>query len=99
MSRPALAACVAVLVLSGAARAQSIDAGGPDASLRAMTGSVVRLELDGEPPLEGKLMAFEEQWVTLALSSTEEIVSVPREKLLKLLAVEAPTPALGSGPL
>jgi hypothetical protein len=62
----------------------------PDASLRAMTGSEVRLEVEGQPEVEGRLLRFEDHWVTVARSGSDEVVSVPREKLARLVAVEAP---------
>jgi hypothetical protein len=62
----------------------------PDASLRAMTGHEVRLEVDGEPEVEGRLVGFEEEWVTVARSGNAEVISVRREKLAKIHVVDAP---------
>lgn len=65
----------------------------PDASLRAVTGHVVRLELDGAPAVEGRVLAFEAATVTLALSGSNEVVTVSRDKLQHVIAIEAPAVA------
>lgn len=62
----------------------------PDASLRAMTGSMVRLDREDELPLEGKLVGFEEQWVTVIVPPNEEVISVPRDRIVRLHAVAPP---------
>ncbi len=66
------------------------DAAVPDASLRAMTGSVVELEVEGQPAVEGRLVGFEDAWVTVARADDNEVVSLPRERVVKLRAVDAP---------
>src|SRR4051812_4735571 len=61
----------------------------PDASLRAVKDRVVRLELEGAPAVEGRLLGFEDAWVTIARSVTNEVVSVPREHVLRLVIVDS----------
>jgi len=70
----------------------------PDASLRAVTGHVVRLELDGSPAVEGRVIAFEAGTVTLAVSGSNEVVTVPRDKLQRVIATEAPATAIATPP-
>jgi hypothetical protein len=59
----------------------------PDASLRAVKERVVRLELDGAPAVEGRLIEFEAATVTLAVSDTDEVISVPRDQLQRLVLI------------
>lgn len=61
----------------------------PDASLRAVNGRVVRLELDGTPAVEGRMLAFEPATVTVVITGSNEVITVPREKLQHVIAVEA----------
>lgn len=61
----------------------------PDASLRAVNGRVVRLELDGTPAVEGRMLAFEPATVTIVVTGSNEVITVPREKLQHVIAVEA----------
>jgi len=68
--------------------AASTTARVPDASLRAVQDRIVRLELDGAPAVEGRLLGFEAASVTLALSGTNEVVAVPRTQLLRVIVVE-----------
>jgi hypothetical protein len=53
-----------------------------------MTGSTVRLELEGKPAVEGRLVAFEAEWVTVTVPPNSEVVSVPRAELVGLREVE-----------
>jgi hypothetical protein len=82
--------CLVLIALAQADAGVAVPDPVPDASLRAMTGNVVRLEVEGQPEVEGRLVGFEEHWVTVARSGNDEVVSVPREKVARLLAVEAP---------
>jgi hypothetical protein len=95
MRPAALAAFVTLLAVAGGARAENADAAMvaavPDASLRAMTGKRVRLELEGQPAVEGQLAGFEAQWVTVVLTGNNEVISVPRERLVHLKALDAGT--------
>ena len=76
--------CV-VVALATVARADV-----PDASLRAVSGHTVRVELDGSPAVEGRVLAFEAATVTLALTGSNEVVTVPRDKLQRIIAIETP---------
>ena len=77
---------VALVALGGVAHAESPLA---DAGLRAVKDRVVRLELaDGAPAVQGRLLAFEDASITVALASTNEVVSVPRGKVVRVIAVE-----------
>jgi hypothetical protein len=87
---------VMLLVLVAATEiAHADETGGtqrvPDASLRAATERPVRLELDGAPAVEGRLLGFEATTVTLAKAGTNEVVTVPRSSLLRVIAA-APAP-------
>jgi len=66
----------------------------PDASLRAVKDHVIKLEVDGAPAVEGKLLAFEAVTVTVAASGSNQVVTVPRAKLARVFAVEAPSAAV-----
>lgn len=81
-----LAVTCALLAFATVARADV-----PDASLRAITGRVVRLELDGLPAVEGRLVAFEAATVTLVVSGSNEVVTTPRDKLQHVIAIDAAT--------
>jgi hypothetical protein len=65
----------------------------PDASLRAVRERVVRLELEDAPAVEGRLLDFEDTSVTIAVSGTNEVISVPRERLRRVVAVASITTA------
>jgi hypothetical protein len=75
---------IGLLALVGVAHADV-----PDPSLRAVTGHLVRLELDGSPAVEGRVLAFETATVTLAVLDTNEVVTVPRDKLAHVIAIDA----------
>jgi hypothetical protein len=77
--------CV-VLALATVAHAEPV----PDASLRAVNGHTVRLELAGAPAVEGRLLAFEPASVTLVVAGSNEVVTVSRDKLLHVIAIDAP---------
>jgi hypothetical protein len=77
-----------LVVMSTGARADV-----PDASLRAIGQRTVRLEQDGAPALEGRVLAFEAASITLALSTTNEVTTVPRARVSRVLLVDAPAPA------
>src|SRR5262249_33035681 len=65
----------------------------PDASLQAGQDHVVRLELDGAPSVEGRLLGFEAMSVTLATSGTNQVVTLGRDKLARLFVVDPAAPA------
>lgn len=74
-----------VIALCGVARAETLA----DASLRAVKDRVIRLELaDGAPAVQGRLLAFEDGSVTIALASTNEVVTLPRAKVVRVIVVE-----------
>lgn len=79
----------ALLATAGVAQAGDI----PDASLRAVTDHVVRLQRDNAPVLEGRLLAFEAATITIALSTTKEVVSVQREHVTHVIMVDEVAPA------
>jgi hypothetical protein len=60
----------------------------PDASLRAVGDRVVRLEVVDAPAVEGRLLGFEADTLTIARSGSNEVVSVPRAKLLRVIAID-----------
>jgi hypothetical protein len=78
-----------MVVAMGTARADAV----PDASLRAVKDRDVRLELDGEPAIEGRVIAFEDASVTIARAGTNEVVTVARAKLVRLIAIDPGAPA------
>jgi hypothetical protein len=82
-------AAIGVLVALGAVAHADV----PDASLRAVSGHVVRLELDGSPAVEGRVLAFEAATVTLTATGSNEVVTVPRDKLQRMIAIEVTAPA------
>jgi hypothetical protein len=57
----------------------------PDPSLRAVAGRLVRIELVGGPAVEGRLLAFDASSATLALATTNEVVTVPRAQLARII--------------
>src|SRR6476659_6473992 len=59
----------------------------PDASLRAVKEHLVRLELDGAS-IEGRLLGFEATSVTIARAKTNEVVTVPRDTVLRVIVIE-----------
>jgi hypothetical protein len=77
--------CV-VLALATVAHAEPV----PDASLRAVNGHTVRLELAGAPAVEGRLLAFEPTSVSLVVAGSNEVVTVPRDTLQHVIAIDAP---------
>jgi hypothetical protein len=81
-----LVAATAVAHADGTDGAQRV----PDASLRAIQERDVRLELDGAPAIEGRLLGFEATTVTLATAGTNEVITVPRASLLRV-TTGAPT--------
>ena len=76
-----------LLAMHGVARAEPI----PDASLRAVKDRSVRFELDGAPAVEGRLLGFEAETITLARAATNEVVSLPRKGLLRVIDLSAAT--------
>lgn len=80
---------LALLATAGVARAGDI----PDASLRAVKDRVVRLQRDNAPELEGRLLGFEPQTITIALSTTKEVVSVEREHVTHVIVLDDLAPA------
>jgi hypothetical protein len=67
----------------------------PDASLRAVSQRTVRLELDATPAVEGRLLGFEDASVTIARTTTNEVITIARERVLRVVMIdEAPAPAV-----
>jgi hypothetical protein len=60
----------------------------PDASLRAVTERLVRLELDGAPSIEGRLLGFEATSVTIARATTHEVVTIPRASVVRVIMID-----------
>jgi hypothetical protein len=88
-----LLAVLVALVCAVAPAAAGPDARVPDASLRAVKDRVVRLELDGgAPAIEGRLLAFEADTVTIAIAGTKEVVTVERSALARVIALETAEP-------
>lgn len=69
----------------------------PDASLRAMQGSWVALDFATRPPLVGRLAGFEADTVTLVLSGSNEVVTIPRSAIVRLRGL-TPTEPGHAGP-
>lgn len=84
------AGVLVALLATSPARAGDDVSQVPDSSLRAVQDRVVRLEVDGAAAVEGRLIGFEETAVTIAVSGTDEVVSVPRAKVARLILAEAP---------
>jgi hypothetical protein len=78
---------VLLVVLTSAARAETRV---PDASLRAVKERVVTLELDGAEPIVGRVLDFEDGWLTIARTGTNEVVTVSRAKVSRIIATEPP---------
>ncbi len=55
-----------------------------DASLRAMLGRWVIIELEDGRNFAGRIVAFDATWVTVALALDDEVMSLPREHLAYL---------------
>ena len=64
----------------------------PDASLHAVANRTVRLELDDARSVEGRLLAFDAASVTVVAAGTNEVISVPREHVRRLILVDLATP-------
>ncbi|MDD5308633.1 MAG: hypothetical protein PHU25_15050 [Deltaproteobacteria bacterium] len=76
----------------------------PDASFRAMKDHVVKLGLQDGAEIDGRLIAFEAQSVTLVVFPTNEVITFERKGVVSLRAVEpvaapAPIPAAGPAPV
>ncbi len=89
----------AVIVLAIAVRAHAettqADPAIPDASLHAVRNLPVRFEGDGTI-VEGRLLAFDNDTVTIARATTNEVVTLPRAGLSRVIladGVPAPAPA------
>ena len=65
-----------------------------DETLRVVRNTLVRLERDDARPVDGRVLGFDETVVAIALDSTNEVVTVPRAHLVKVILVwpAAPTP-------
>lgn len=84
-----VACAIVACAFTAAAHADPIA----DASLRAVTSREVRLDLV-EGHLQGRLVAFEDATITIALAATREVITIDRAKVLRVIALdEAPTPA------
>ena len=59
----------------------------PDASLRAIGERVVRIERDDGPAVEGRVLAFEAGTVTVAATGTNEVITIPREHVARVVIV------------
>lgn len=64
----------------------------PDAALRAVTDRSLRLELDDATTVEGKLLAFDAEWITLAAAGTNEVIAVPRARVRHVILASLATP-------
>ena len=72
------------MILAGVARGDV-----PDASLRAVKDRAVRLERDGAPAIEGRVLALDAASVTIDVSTTHEVITAPRDKLLRVILIDA----------
>jgi len=61
----------------------------PDASLRAVKDRLVTLEREGAPAVEGRVIGFDETVVAIAVASTNEVVTVPRAHLVRVILADA----------
>ena len=78
-----------VLAMLGASSAVSAETAAiPEESLRAVANRIVRLELTAAPAVEGKLLAFDDRTITIALTSTQEVITVSRAQLVRVLLVD-----------
>src|SRR5437016_4252785 len=93
--------CAAVVVVACAATVTRADPRVPgpadDASLRAVRDKAVRVELDNAPAVDGRVVAFEDAWLTVAVAGTNEIVSLPREHVVRVILGEATAAPLAGG--
>jgi hypothetical protein len=64
----------------------------PDASLRAVGTRLVRIEQDGAPALDGRVLAYDATSVTLASATANEVITVPRARVQRLILRELPEP-------
>lgn len=80
--RPGAARLFAVIVLAIAAHAHAEPAI-PDASLHAVRNLPVRFEGDGTI-VEGRLLAFDDDSVTIARATTNQVVTLPRAGLARV---------------
>ena len=76
-----------ILAVLAIARVAAADV--PDPSLAAARERDVRLEQSGAPAVEGRVLAFDLNSVTVALASGE-IVTVPRAQIERVVLVEGP---------
>jgi hypothetical protein len=81
---------IALVAMTAPARADRV----PDASLRAVVDRGVRLELDNAPAVEGRLLAFEDATVTLARTGTNEVITVERARVVRVIASDAAAPVV-----
>lgn len=70
----------------------------PDASWRAVADHTVRIELDGAPAVEGRVLAFDATSVTIVAAPTHEVITLPRDRVRRLLLVDLALPAAAAAP-
>jgi hypothetical protein len=88
--------CAACVVLAWSVAAADVI---PDATLRAVTERRVRLELAGKPAVEGRLLAFEDATISIALAETNEVVTIARADVARVIAVpDAAGPPAAAAP-
>jgi hypothetical protein len=60
----------------------------PDPSLHAVEHHLVRLELDGAPAQTGRVIGFDAVTVTISVAPDNEVVTVPRAQLARVILVD-----------
>jgi hypothetical protein len=61
-----------------------------DASLRAVLNREVRLDV-AEGFMHGKLLAFEDDTVTIAIAATREVITIDRDRVVRVIAIDPAT--------
>lgn len=77
-------ALVVVLAAATSAWAEPVT----DTGLRAVADRTVRLELDDARLVQGRLIGFDDNFVIIAASDTNEVISVPRDHVQRVVLVD-----------
>ncbi len=84
------ARAVVMLAIASSAHAAPVEPL-PDATLRAVVNREVRLELDAGY-MEGKVLAVDATTLTIAIAATREVITIARDKLRRVIAIDVPRP-------
>ena len=97
MYRAAVFRIAAVVVMAAATSAWADPL--PDVALRASTGRVVQVDLDDARIVQGRVIGFDDWFITLAESDTNKLIAVPRDHVQEVVFVDVRPNALAGMPV